>query len=1140
MKNFLFLLIISTTPIFSQQTNVQNEIDTDNTQIFYFNHIAIADDLEGMDYFKPYLAYFKKTGNTYSPTDYLMDSFILLDFYYFYSYNSSTGEETPFKGIYEKKYLDSYLKDVFTRTKIPIRKNTSKGIDYDALIVANERSALAYTADNIPETATILKLKFNLKLESGILPNGISNDILIGWKFFDNNGNQHWGPPACTNEEKSDDLKMYYVYKDFSSINENFDLDICVPSSVFTDPFKFKFYIMNWNLDQESELKLDDVELLNGSTNLISPSWESNFNNTFDEQSTKWEFYKEFNYISKEFLFDNRDNLLSVIKDARNNLSLSINLPNTKIILTFPAINIDYYVDNNKIAELKTLIDYFIDEIDTKFSTWTMNNQNSGIEISGLYMLDEYIKGGKADDMEEVILHLNEKLETKNWKLYGSPYASGLDNTTCQVESSFDYENPDIIGMFDVVWQQPNAFFLSNSPGVPHERDRELLRMANSLASSRKININIENRVKDGSEPYGRINDYFDYGDKYGYINYSKVYYDDEGAHYHNCYSSIDEERIDYDNLYKFIKKARNGVIINSRFEIINESNTSLFHNWEGNYSIKNNSFSNSNERFLEVSVNSPIKVYSEAIPIKGLVDYRVDFKVKENGNGDNLPNSALVGVIFYDNNDVELMNLSLSESNLVEHYQGNYYIYFDTTTSFGDFNFYFESPSNAVKFKFYLEKWKTADLTFKNMKLAESNQNNQSRLIFKDNGNSLKLENKIKYGNYTLSLDYLKSAASSEKISVLSDVNYEFRISTKEVLPIENLSQQNKALVGIETFNTNGTKITPAISGFNYSSQLGMYYKYIDDIGQTWNDFSQNVNLPTGVASIKVHLYNWYYDNTILFDNISFEVSSLVIEEDTDNLFEKDKWNEKPPLIVSHQKPVFYNQFIDVSEYSSLTFSAMARDSHTQNGSNNDLLAIEFYDNTYQLLRNDDITGSTNFTWSTYYKYWWDGNNYFEIDTEKCYQPTGHDDRRWFHNQWEYVERTITIPTNAKYIRLSLHKLYEDSEHFLVLNPVLKGTTTKSKNKASSKILNNNNFLLDQDVLIYPNPSNQYVSILLEKEIEQAINYIVYDISGKKIKQGIVNKRTNIVDIRDLTSGVYIIKLYNEKITFNKRIIKK
>lgn len=70
-------------------------------------------------------------------------------------------------------------------------------------------------------------------------------------------------------------------------------------------------------------------------------------------------------------------------------------------------------------------------------------------------------------------------------------------------------------------------------------------------------------------------------------------------------------------------------------------------------------------------------------------------------------------------------------------------------------------------------------------------------------------------------------------------------------------------------------------------------------------------------------------------------------------------------PLIVSFQKSVFYIEFINVSDYLSIEFSALMRDTKTTN-TDRDLLVIELYDEDFDKNNTNILT-----EWASYFKHW-------------------------------------------------------------------------------------------------------------------------------------------------------------------------
>jgi len=76
------------------------------------------------------------------------------------------------------------------------------------------------------------------------------------------------------------------------------------------------------------------------------------------------------------------------------------------------------------------------------------------------------------------------------------------------------------------------------------------------------------------------------------------------------------------------------------------------------------------------------------------------------------------------------------------------------------------------------------------------------------------------------------------------------------------------------------------------------------------------------------------------------------------------------------------------------------------------------------------------------------------------------------------------------------------------------------------------------QDELkLYPNPVNDILTI--QTTIDSHIDYKVYDINGKVITAGTVNDDTTIVNIKDIASGVYFIKMNSTSKSGTYRIVK-
>ncbi|RLD49829.1 MAG: hypothetical protein DRI94_10305, partial [Bacteroidetes bacterium] len=64
-------------------------------------------------------------------------------------------------------------------------------------------------------------------------------------------------------------------------------------------------------------------------------------------------------------------------------------------------------------------------------------------------------------------------------------------------------------------------------------------------------------------------------------------------------------------------------------------------------------------------------------------------------------------------------------------------------------------------------------------------------------------------------------------------------------------------------------------------------------------------------------------------------------------------------------------------------------------------------------------------------------------------------------------------------------------------------------------------------DITIYPNPSNGIIYINSKNKSQK--NYEVYDITGRIVKKGILNNSVNKINLENVRSGNYLIKIGNK-----------
>jgi blue copper oxidase len=72
------------------------------------------------------------------------------------------------------------------------------------------------------------------------------------------------------------------------------------------------------------------------------------------------------------------------------------------------------------------------------------------------------------------------------------------------------------------------------------------------------------------------------------------------------------------------------------------------------------------------------------------------------------------------------------------------------------------------------------------------------------------------------------------------------------------------------------------------------------------------------------------------------------------------------------------------------------------------------------------------------------------------------------------------------------------------------------------------NEIIKENKLIIYPNPSNQQISI--SQDDSASANYFIQDVLGKIIKSGVLHRGVNTIDISALRTGIYFIKTGSEK----------
>jgi hypothetical protein len=83
--------------------------------------------------------------------------------------------------------------------------------------------------------------------------------------------------------------------------------------------------------------------------------------------------------------------------------------------------------------------------------------------------------------------------------------------------------------------------------------------------------------------------------------------------------------------------------------------------------------------------------------------------------------------------------------------------------------------------------------------------------------------------------------------------------------------------------------------------------------------------------------------------------------------------------------------------------------------------------------------------------------------------------------------------------------------------------------------------FIFDTDVLVYPIPSNQYVTIKTTFAIASSVQFYVYSVNGKLMLEDNTTptqKYERMIDVRNWAQGVYIIKIITDKQAYERKVL--
>ncbi|NVO03565.1 MAG: T9SS type A sorting domain-containing protein, partial [Bacteroidetes bacterium] len=120
-----------------------------------------------------------------------------------------------------------------------------------------------------------------------------------------------------------------------------------------------------------------------------------------------------------------------------------------------------------------------------------------------------------------------------------------------------------------------------------------------------------------------------------------------------------------------------------------------------------------------------------------------------------------------------------------------------------------------------------------------------------------------------------------------------------------------------------------------------------------------------------------------------------------------------------------------------------------------------------------------------------------------------------------------------------SIHAIYDNMPQPFPDPPISKRFYGK---RISSNTVGVYDLLKEKQISIYPNPVNEIVNIDYKVYDEKETEIIIIDLMGRvlKIRKLKVENRIITIDVSDLKSGIYFLKIHTNKEILAKKIIKK
>ena len=133
----------------------------------------------------------------------------------------------------------------------------------------------------------------------------------------------------------------------------------------------------------------------------------------------------------------------------------------------------------------------------------------------------------------------------------------------------------------------------------------------------------------------------------------------------------------------------------------------------------------------------------------------------------------------------------------------------------------------------------------------------------------------------------------------------------------------------------------------------------------------------------------------------------------------------------------------------------------------------------------------------------------------------------------------TVQVMTDDQLGEFFLQYALGDEDDPVGRSPYDPETLTDPMSITISAGVGMNRFLTDASLSVYPNPSYGYLNIQLAEYNGNPVDLMMYDLGGRQVMSRQLTNAQTTLDVMDLKSGVYVVRLESEGETLTRRFVK-